>query len=85
MKDGVVILNFARDVLVNEDDLAEALKSGKVKKYVTDFANPKSVAMENTIVIPHLGVPQKSPRTTARRWQSRRSWIIWRMATSAIP
>ena len=55
MKDGVVILNFARDVLVNKDDLAEALKSGKVKKYVTDFANPKSVAMENTIVIPHLG------------------------------
>ena len=55
MKDGVVILNFARDVLVNEDDLAEALKSGKVKKYVTDFANPKSVTMENTIVIPHLG------------------------------
>ena len=85
MKDGVVILNFARDVLVNEDDLAEALKSGKVKKYVTDFANPKSVAMENTIVIPHLGASQKSPRTTARRWQSRRSWIIWRTATSAIP
>lgn len=55
MKDGVVILNFARDVLVNEDDLAEALKSGKVKKYVTDFANPKSVTMENAIVIPHLG------------------------------
>lgn len=55
MKDGVVILNFARDLLVNEDDLAEALKSGKVKKYVTDFANPKSVNMDNTIAIPHLG------------------------------
>ena len=55
MKDGVVLLNFARDLLVNEDDLAEALKSGKVKKYVTDFANPKSVNMDNTIVIPHLG------------------------------
>ena len=55
MKDGVVILNFARDLLVNEDDLAEAFKSGKVKKYVTDFANPKSVNMDNTIVIPHLG------------------------------
>lgn len=55
MKDGVVILNFARDILVNEDDMAEALKSGKVKKYVTDFANPKSVNLENTIVIPHLG------------------------------
>ncbi len=55
MKEGVVLLNFARDILVNEDDLAEALKSGKVKKYVTDFANPKSVNMEHTIVIPHLG------------------------------
>ena len=55
MRDGVVVLNFARDVLVNDDDMAEALKSGKVKKYVTDFPNPKSANMENTIVIPHLG------------------------------
>jgi D-3-phosphoglycerate dehydrogenase len=55
MKDGVVILNFSRDVLVNEDDMAEALKSGKVKKYVTDFPNPKSTHMEGAIVIPHLG------------------------------
>jgi D-3-phosphoglycerate dehydrogenase len=55
MKDGVVILNFSRDVLVNEDDMAEALKSGKVKKYVTDFPNPKSSHMEGAIVIPHLG------------------------------
>ena len=55
MKDGVVVLNFARDVLVNDDDMAAALKSGKVKKYVTDFPNPKSANMENTIVIPHLG------------------------------
>lgn len=55
MKDGVVILNFARDVLVNDDDMAEALSSGKVKRYVTDFPNPKSANMENAIVIPHLG------------------------------
>ncbi|MDR7812793.1 phosphoglycerate dehydrogenase [Lacrimispora sp.] len=55
MKDGVVVLNFSRDVLVNEDDMAEALKNGKVKKYVTDFPNPKSVHMEGAIVIPHLG------------------------------
>ena len=55
MKDGVVILNFARDVLVNDDDMAEALKSGKVKRYVTDFPYPKSASMENAIVIPHLG------------------------------
>ncbi len=55
MKDGVVILNFARDLLVNDDDMAEALKSGKVKRYVTDFPNPKVVAMEHSIVTPHLG------------------------------
>ena len=67
MKDGVVILNFARDVLVNEDDLAEALKSGKVKKYVTDFANPKSVAMENTIVIPHLGASTEESEDNCAR------------------
>ncbi len=55
MKNGVVILNFARDLLVNDDDMAEALKAGKVKKYVTDFPNPKSANMPSTIAIPHLG------------------------------
>ena len=55
MKDGVVILNYARDVLVNEEDLAEALESGKVAKYMTDFANPTSVKMKNTVITPHLG------------------------------
>lgn len=55
MKEGVVILNFARDVLVNEDDIAQALKTGKVKRYVMDFPNPKSVHMEGAIVVPHLG------------------------------
>ena len=46
MKDGVVLLNFARDLLVDEDALIEALDSGKVKKYVTDFAN-HTVAGQN--------------------------------------
>ena len=50
-----VLLNFSRDTLVNDDDLLEALNSGKVRKYVTDFANPKVVNMPKTIVIPHLG------------------------------
>lgn len=55
MKEGVIILNFARDLLVNDDDMAEALKSGKIARYVTDFPNAKSAGMEGTIAIPHLG------------------------------
>lgn len=55
MKKDVVVMNFARDTLVNDDDMAEALKSRKVKTYVTDFPNPKSANMEHAIVIPHLG------------------------------
>ncbi|MDO5550504.1 MAG: phosphoglycerate dehydrogenase [Lachnospiraceae bacterium] len=55
MKDGVVVLNFARDLLVDDDAMAEALEAGKVKRYVTDFPNPKSANMKNTIAIPHLG------------------------------
>lgn len=55
MKNGVVILNFARDLLVCDDDMAEALKSGKVKKYVTDFPNAKTANMDGVIATPHLG------------------------------
>lgn len=55
MKDKVVILNFSRDLLVNDDDMAVALLDGKVKKYVTDFPNPKSANMKGCIAIPHLG------------------------------
>ena len=55
MKDGVIILNFARDLLVDDDAMEAALKSGKVRKYVTDFPNAKSANMEGVIAIPHLG------------------------------
>ena len=55
MKDGVVILNFARDLLVDDDEMEKALESGKVARYVTDFPNTKSARMEKAIVIPHLG------------------------------
>ncbi|MDF2801765.1 MAG: D-isomer specific 2-hydroxyacid dehydrogenase NAD-binding [Anaerocolumna sp.] len=55
MKDGVVILNFARDLLVDDDDIAEALSSGKVASYVTDFPNDKTASIPGVIAIPHLG------------------------------
>ncbi len=55
MKDGVIVLNYARDLLVNEADMAEALAAGKVRRYMCDFANPQTLAMENAIVTPHLG------------------------------
>ena len=55
MKDGVIILNFARDVLCNEEDILEAIESGKVRKYVSDFPNPTTAGKEGCIVIPHLG------------------------------
>ncbi|MBQ9167963.1 MAG: phosphoglycerate dehydrogenase [Oscillospiraceae bacterium] len=55
MKDGVIILNFARDLLVDDDAMEAALKSGKVKKYVTDFPNDRTANMEGVIAIPHLG------------------------------
>ncbi len=55
MKKGVVILNFARDILVNQEDIVDALVSGKVRCYVTDFPTKEIVGVKGSIVIPHLG------------------------------
>ena len=55
MKDGVIVLNFARDSLVDDEAMEEALKTGKVKRYVTDFPNEKTANMPGCIAIPHLG------------------------------
>lgn len=55
MKDGVIILNFARDILVNDADMAAALASGKVRRYVSDFPNPAVANMPGALVLPHLG------------------------------
>lgn len=55
MKDGVILLNFARDALVDDDALEKALKSGKVHKYITDFPNDRTASMEGVVAIPHLG------------------------------
>lgn len=55
IKKNAVILNFSRDTLIDENALKEALEAKNIKKYVTDFANPISVTMPNTIIFPHLG------------------------------
>lgn len=55
MKEGVIILNFSRDLLVDEEAVLKGIASGKVRKYVTDFPNPTTAGKEGCIVIPHLG------------------------------
>lgn len=59
MKDDVVVLNYARDVLVDERAMAEALQTGHVARYMTDFANDNSTQMPRAIVTPHLGASTK--------------------------
>ena len=55
MKNGVIIINCARDALVNEKDMLAAIESGKVRKYVSDFPNSTTAGQKGCIVIPHLG------------------------------
>lgn len=55
MKDGVIILNFARDLLANEADIQAGIESGKIRKYVSDFPNTTTAGKPGCIVIPHLG------------------------------
>lgn len=63
MKNGVKVLNFARGELVNNADMAEALESGKVFRYITDFPNEETLKMKNTICIPHLGASTEESET----------------------
>lgn len=55
MKDGVRLINLARGELINSEAVVAAVKSGKVAKYVTDFADDLVLGEENIIVLPHLG------------------------------
>lgn len=55
MKQGVILLNFARDLLVNEKDVLEGIREGRIRKYVSDFPNATTAGQEGCIVIPHLG------------------------------
>ena len=55
MKRGVILLNFARDVLMDEEAVLDGIKSGKIRKYVSDFANPTTAGQDGCIILPHLG------------------------------
>ena len=67
MKEGVVFLNFSRDTLVDAPAMASALASDKVGCYVTDFATSEVMAMENTIVLPHLGASTEEAEDNCAR------------------
>jgi len=55
MKQGVIILNFARDLLCDEKAILEGIKACKIRKYVSDFPNPTTAGQDGVILIPHLG------------------------------
>ncbi len=67
MKDGVIILNFARDLLVDDEAMAEALRTGKVSRYITDFPNERTANMPGCIAIPHLGASTEESEDNCAR------------------
>ena len=67
MKKGVVVLNFARDVLVDSEAMVDALVSGTVKRYVTDFPTPEIAGVKGAIVIPHLGASTEESEENCAR------------------
>ncbi len=67
MKDGAILLNFARDALVDDAALEQALKSGKLKRYITDFPNDRTAGMEGVVAIPHLGASTEESEDNCAR------------------
>ncbi|MBP5265608.1 MAG: phosphoglycerate dehydrogenase [Lachnospiraceae bacterium] len=67
MKKGVIILNYARDLLVDEKAVVDAIASGKVRKYVTDFPNPTTAGAEGVIATPHLGASTEEAEDNCAR------------------
>ena len=72
MKGGVVVLNFARDVLLNSEAVVDGLVSGKIKHYVTDFPTPEIAGVKGAIVIPHLGASTAEAEENCAKMVSKR-------------
>jgi len=77
MKDGVRVINLARGELVNSDDIKEAITSGKVAKYVTDFPDEKTVGFDGIVTLPHLGAstPEAEDNCAAMAASELRAYI----------
>lgn len=67
MKDGVVVLNYARDLLVDEKAMVDALKRGKVARYMTDFPNTTTAGAKGVVVTPHLGASTEEAEENCAR------------------
>ena len=79
MKDDVRIVNFARDALVDDDAMAAAIAQGKVAAYVTDFASPKLIALDQVIITPHLGASTPESEDNCARMAANeiRDYLEW--------
>ncbi|MBQ9058647.1 MAG: 3-phosphoglycerate dehydrogenase [Atopobiaceae bacterium] len=86
MKEGVVFLNYARDSLVDETAMAQALTAGQVRHYMTDFANPLSTQMASSIVTPHLGASTQESEDNCAVMAAHelRDYLLWGTIDNAV-
>lgn len=84
MKPTAIVLNFARDLLVDEEAMVDALAAGKIKKYVSDFPNTTTVGARDVLSLHILEHLQQSLKTTAQLWLSVRFVTTWRMVILPI-
>ena len=86
MKGQVRILNLARGGLVNDDDMIEALESGRVAKYVTDFPDDKITTVKNVIALPHLGAstPESEENCAAMAVRELQDYLVNGNITNSV-